>query len=76
MALILTVLAVFALLMGSEFWWRTHDSHDEFSRKFVHITVGSFVAFWPFYLSWGQIMFLSLAFLVVISITPPAARDP
>lgn len=55
--------------MGSEFWWRTHDSHDEFSRKFVHITVGSFVAFWPFYLSWGQIMFLSLAFLVVISIS-------
>ena len=43
--------------------------HGEFSRKFVHITVGSFVAFWPFFLSWRQIQLLSVAFLagVVIS---------
>lgn len=69
MTLILTVVAVFVILLGSEFWWRRHVTHSEFSRKFVHITVGSFVAFWPFYLSWNQIRLLSLSFLIVVSIS-------
>ena len=67
MALLLTLLAVFALLVLNELWWRTHAVHDELSRKFVHITVGSFVAFWPFYLGWGEIELLSVAFLVVVA---------
>jgi phytol kinase len=65
----LTVLAVFLLLIASEWWWRRHSTHGEFSRKFIHITVGSFVAFWPFFLSWGQIQLLSLAFLVTILVS-------
>ncbi len=69
MAVIFTVLAVFLVLLGSELWWRKHITHSEFSRKFVHITVGSFVAFWPFYLSWGQIRLLSLGFLIVVGIS-------
>jgi phytol kinase len=69
MTLILTVLGVFIILLGSEFWWRRHVTHSEFSRKFVHITVGSFVAFWPFYLSWNQIRWLSLSFLVVVGVS-------
>lgn len=67
--LLLTVLAVFLILVASEFWWRRHITHSEFSRKSVHITVGSFVAFWPFYLSWEQIRFLSLGFLIVVGIS-------
>lgn len=67
--LALTVLAVFLMLLGSEFWWRRHIMHSEFSRKFIHITVGSFVAFWPFFLSWNQIRLLSLSFLIVIGIS-------
>jgi len=63
MALILTILAVFILLVANEYWWR-RTKPTEFSRKFIHITVGSFVAFWPFFLSWDQIVGLSLAFLV------------
>jgi len=55
------------ILVGNELWWRSRTAHSEFSRKFVHITVGSFVATWPFFLSWHQIEFLSLAFLVVVS---------
>lgn len=69
MWLILTILAVFLVLVGNEIWWRRQKPHDEFSRKFVHITVGSFVAFWPFFLSWGQIQFLSVAFLIIIGIS-------
>ena len=65
----LTILIVFALLMGSELWWRKHDAHGELSRKLVHITVGSFVAFWPFFLSWNEIRLLSVAFFVVVSIS-------
>ena len=38
--------------------------HAELSRKFVHIIIGTFAAFWPFFLSWGQIQVLSLIALV------------
>jgi phytol kinase len=67
--LILTILAVFVLLVASEIWWRKREAHGEFSRKFVHITVGSFVAFWPFFLSWRQIEGLSVAFLLVVAVS-------
>jgi len=66
MYLILSVLAIFAVLVFSEFGWRKHWLRGEFGRKFVHITVGSFVAFWPFFLSWTEIRLLSLAFLGVV----------
>ena len=69
MALILIVLTVFVLLLGSELWWRKHQLHGEFSRKFIHITVGSLVAFWPFFLSWRQIQLLSIAFLIVVVVS-------
>lgn len=65
----LTVSAVLVILIGCEFWWQRHQADDEFSRKTVHITIGSFVAFWPFFLSWGQIELLSIAFLIVVSVS-------
>ncbi len=64
MALIVTVLVVLALLLVSEFWWRKQHLRGEFTRKFVHITVGSFVAFWPYFLSPNQIKLLSVAFIL------------
>ncbi len=69
MALIVTVSIVFLLLCISEIWWRTTKVHTEISRKFVHISVGSFVAFWPFFLTWQQIELLSLAFLIVVGVS-------
>jgi phytol kinase len=65
-SLLLAVATVFVLLLINELWWRNHDVRTEFGRKFVHVTVGSFVAFWPFFLSWHQIEGLSVAFLVVV----------
>ncbi|HZL07772.1 MAG TPA: hypothetical protein VFC50_01105 [Candidatus Dormibacteraeota bacterium] len=65
--LILTMLAVFVILVCNELWWRARVVHSEFSRKFVHITVGSFVAAWPFFLSWHQIEGLSIAFFAVVT---------
>jgi phytol kinase len=69
MNLLLAVLVVLLILIGSELWWRKRITHGEFSRKFVHITVGSFVASWPFFLGWDQIRLLSLGFLIVVGVS-------
>lgn len=66
MTLILTALLVLIVLCLSEFGWRKGYMTSEVGRKFVHISVGSFVAFWPFFLSWNQIRLLSIAFLVAV----------
>lgn len=62
----LSVLAVFVLLVLSEWLWRSKRLRGELGRKFIHITVGSFVAFWPFYMSFHYIELLSIAFLIVV----------
>jgi phytol kinase len=69
MDFILSIVIVFALLSFNEIWWRKHTVHSELSRKFIHVTVGSFVAFWPYFLSWHQIQLLSIAFLAVIALS-------
>ena len=69
MYVVLCLLTVFLILMCSEIGWRRHLLKGELGRKFVHILVGSFVAFWPFFMSWTQIRVLSLAFLVVVIIS-------
>jgi phytol kinase len=69
MAVILSVLLIFCLLVVSEIWWRHKPLHDEFTRKFVHISVGSFVAFWPYFLSETQILILSGAFILAITLS-------
>jgi len=57
---------VLTLLLVSEWGWRWHWLHGEVGRKFVHISIGTFVAFWPFFLDWTEIRLLSLAFFVVV----------
>jgi phytol kinase len=69
MRILATVLVVFLLLVIGELWWRKQRLHTEFTRKFVHITVGTFVAFWPFFLSWNEIRLLSIAFLIIVAIS-------
>jgi phytol kinase len=69
MPLILSILAILLVLGFSELGWRKHWLDNEVGRKFVHITVGTFVAFWPFFLSWNQIRFVSVAFLVAVIIS-------
>lgn len=64
-----SVLVVLGLLVLGEVWWRKQEIHGEHSRKFVHITVGSFVALWPYFLTSGQIIILSMAFLVGVIVS-------
>jgi phytol kinase len=64
--LLIIVVAVFLLLAVSETLWRRHDFDPEYTRKFIHITVGSFVAFWPLFLDRRTIVGLSIAFVIVV----------
>src|SRR5688572_5487942 len=66
---IAAVAVVFVILVLAEYLSRYKGVHSELTRKLVHILVGMFVAFWPFFLSWGQIQALSVAFLVVILVS-------
>ncbi len=69
MNLILSILAIFILLCISELGWRKHWFDNEVGRKFVHILAGTFIAFWPYFLSWNEIRFVSVAFLVVVVVS-------
>lgn len=69
MKLALTICAVLLLLVANEWWWRRRGARGEWSRKFVHITVGSFVAFWPYYLGWNEIRAMSIAFLLAVGVS-------
>lgn len=69
MALLLTVCVVGFLLVLNEAIVRKLSEPNELSRKFIHITVGCFVAFWPFFLSWTEIILLSVAFVVGVGIS-------
>jgi phytol kinase len=64
--ILLVVLAVFLLLILTEFLWRISNVHPEYARKFVHIVVGSFVAFWPLFLNQTEILGLSIAFVLTV----------
>lgn len=65
----LAILIVLLILLLSEVLWQTKRLQGERARKFVHMMVGTFVAFWPFFLSWPTIQLLSGAFLVVVLLT-------
>lgn len=66
---ILVVLVTFCILIGAEYLSRSKQIHAELTRKLVHVAVGTFVAFWPFFLTWREIQLLSLAFFLVICIS-------
>lgn len=66
---IAAVAIVFLILVFAEYLSRYKGVHSELTRKIVHVLVGVFVAFWPFFLSWRQIQLLSVLFLVVVLVS-------
>ena len=66
---IAAVAIVFLILVFAEYLSRYKGVHSELTRKIVHVLVGVFVAFWPFFLSWRQIQILSVLFLIVVLIS-------
>lgn len=61
MAILLSLAAILVLLVANEILCRRKELEPETGRKIVHIAAGTFIAFWPLYLSWQAIQLLSLA---------------
>lgn len=64
--MLIAALVIFLLLRLAEYLRKTGRMHGEISRKFVHITVGTFIAFWPFFIDIVWVQFMCLAFFVVV----------
>ncbi len=60
LSLIIGLGGVGVLVFMGEYLRRIHLLHTEVTRKFIHITVASFVATWPFFMEWRQILLISL----------------
>lgn len=58
-----------ALLVLSEIMWRARLIRGEVARKLLHIIVGSYVAYWLYFLTFEQIELLAVAMLVGVSIS-------
>jgi phytol kinase len=66
LAVILSLLAVFVVLLIDELLWRKKIIHGELKRKLVHIAVTSFVAFWPWIMDWKAIQLVGIAMVLVL----------
>lgn len=63
-AVIVCLAGICAILAAAEVFWRRKILKGEEQRKFVHIGVGVFVAFWPWLISWRSIQLIGFAMLV------------
>ena len=66
LAVITCLGGIFAILIISEILYKQKILQGEYLRKFVHISSGTFIAFWPWLISWRQIQAISLAMLAVV----------
>lgn len=57
----LSLALIFVGLFVAEILWRRSKLEPETARKLIHISVGTFIAFWPLYMSWQTIQLLSVA---------------
>ena len=66
LAIAFCLAGVFALLIISELLGQRKKLQGDSQRQFVHITVGSFIAFWPWLISWRSIQIIGVAMLTVV----------
>lgn len=59
--LIVCLLGLLILLAIAEYLGKKKILKGEYHRKFLHITAGTFIAFWPWLISWRWIQILALA---------------
>lgn len=67
-SIFLCLLGVMFILIAGNILFERNLIKGEYSRKFVHILVGSFVAFWPWLMSWRAIQVIGLLMLIVVYI--------
>lgn len=68
LAIIVCLSGIFALLLISELLGQKKILRGDLQRQFVHITVGSFIAFWPWLVSFDTIAWLGAAMLAIVLI--------
>lgn len=66
LAIIASLSGVFALLILSEVLGRKKILRGDLQRQFVHVTVGSYIAFWPWLVSFDTIAWLGIVVLAVV----------
>ncbi len=66
LAVIACLAGLFALLVITELLYQRKLLKGEYHRKFLHITAGGFIAFWPWLISWRSIQILAALMLLVI----------
>lgn len=66
LAVIACLAGLFILLVIAELLGKHRILKGEYQRKFLHITAGTFIAFWPWLISWGAIQALAVAMLAVV----------
>lgn len=67
--IVLTLIGLGLLLLATESLWKLGYLRAEVSRKIVHVSVGSVIAFWPHFISWRAIQLLCLGMLFAIAIS-------
>jgi len=60
------IIGIFGLLLIAELLGKYRILKGEYHRKFLHITAGSFIAFWPWLLTWRQIEIFGLTALAIM----------
>lgn len=66
LAIILSLLGILGILLLNELLWRHKIIHGELKRKLVHMTVMTFVAFWPWLMSFRSIQLVGIAMVIVL----------
>src|ERR1051325_5144210 len=66
LAIAFCLFGVFTLLLIGETLSRKKILKGENQRKFSHIAIGTFIAFWPWLISWRAIQIIAVAMLAVV----------
>lgn len=61
------LVGVFVLLVIDDILARAKILKAEYRRKFVHITVGTFVASWPWIISWRSIQIIGILMFAIVA---------
>ncbi len=64
-----SLIVVGLILLVNQYLWKREVIRGEASRKLAHIAIGSFIATWPIYMSWGEVqlsLLIGLAGAVVV----------
>lgn len=54
-AILLSLIGIGLLLLVNQYAWTHKLVRGEASRKLAHIGIGSFIATWPIFMTWGEI---------------------